>query len=320
MAPQYIDKTGLFRDILKEAQNREDIKPDKNRILNKRKEKDPLEVKAHMIIEHTTQLQCFLAENRESYIDVLNKTYSSNAMSDFERDKIDADTNSLIKTINSLVDDFKKDLRKRLTKLSGQHTLHLEAVSDILEADLKLACQNFSEQRAIRVQKELEIQKMSRLEIKARKSSPPDVLIEPDVLLEQDTEEKPEQQQINWALEDDEDSDSNQALSPEEMQLFEMENEKMLEDLMSLKDDVQQIESKVVKIAELQQIFTEKVLQQKDDIELISSNAVGASENIKDGNEEIRKAIQNRASIRVYILFFLLVMAFTLLFLDWYNE
>lgn len=314
MAPQYIDKTGLFRNILKEAQNREDIKPDKNRILNKRKEKDPLEVKAHLIIEHTTQLQCFLAENRESYIDVLNKTYSSNAMSDFERDKIDADTNSLIKTINSLVDDFKKDLRKRLTKLSGQHTLHLEAVSDILEADLKLACQNFSEQRAIRVQKELEIQKLSRLEIKARKSTPP------DVLLEQDVQEKPEQQQINWALEDDEDSDSNQALSPEEMQLFERENEKMLEDLMSLKDDVQQIESKVVKIAELQQIFTEKVLQQKDDIELISSNAVGASENIKDGNEEIRKAIQNRASIRVYILFFLLVMAFTLLFLDWYNE
>lgn len=314
MAPQYIDKTGLFRDILKEAQNREDIKPDKNRILNKRKEKDPLEVKAHLIIEHTTQLQCFLAENRESYIDVLNKTYSSNAMSDFERDKIDAETNSLIKTINSLVDDFKKDLRKRLTKLSGQHTLHLEAVSDILEADLKLACQNFSEQRAIRVQKELEIQKLSRLEIKARKSTPP------DVLLEQDAQEKPEQQQINWALEDDEDSDSNQALSPEEMQLFERENEKMLEDLMSLKDDVQQIESKVVKIAELQQIFTEKVLQQKDDIELISSNAVGASENIKDGNEEIRKAIQNRASIRVYILFFLLVMAFTLLFLDWYNE
>jgi len=314
MAPQYIDKTGLFRDILKEAQNREDIKPDKNRILNKRKEKDPLEVKAHMIIEHTTQLQCFLAENRESYIDVLNKTYSSNAMSDFERDKIDADTNSLIKTINRLVDDFKKDLRKRLTKLSGQHTLHLEAVSDILEADLKLACQNFSEQRAIRVQKELEIQKLSRLEIKARKSTPS------EALLEQDAQEKPEQQQINWALEDDEDSDSNQALSPEEMQLFERENEKMLEDLMSLKDDVQQIESKVVKIAELQQIFTEKVLQQKDDIELISSNAVGASENIKDGNEEIRKAIQNRASIRVYILFFLLVMAFTLLFLDWYDE
>ena len=108
-------------------------------------------------------------------------------MSDFERDKIDADTNSLIKTINRLVDDFKKDLRKRLTKLSGQHTLHLEAVSDILEADLKLACQNFSEQRAIRVQKELEIQKLSRLEIKARKSTPPDVLLEQGMFLHKKT-------------------------------------------------------------------------------------------------------------------------------------
>ena len=247
----------------------------------------------------------------DSYIDVLNKTYSSNAMTDFERDKIDADTNALIKTINSLVDDFKKDLRNRLTKLSGQHTLHLEAVSDILEADLKLACQNFSEQRAIRVQKELEMKKLSRLELKARQSSP-------DVF-EQDAQDKPEQQ-INWALEDDEDEDNNEVLSPEEIQLFEKENEKMYEDLMSLKDDVQQIETKVVKIAELQQIFTEKVLQQKDDIETIASNTVRASENINDGNEEIRKAIQNRASIRVYILFFLLVMAFTLLFLDWYNE
>lgn len=155
------------------------------------------------------------------------------------------------------------------------------------------------------------MQKLSRLEIKARKSTP-------DVL-EEEAQEKPEQQ-INWALEDDDDSDNNEALSPEEMQLFERENERMYDDLMSLKDDVLQIESKVVKIAELQDIFTTKVLQQKDDIELISSNAVGASENIKDGNEEIRKAIQNRASIRVYILFFLLVMAFTLLFLDWYNE
>ena len=53
--------------ILKEAQNREDIKPDKNRILNKRKDKDPLEIKAQMIIEHTTQLQWFLSQNRGKF-------------------------------------------------------------------------------------------------------------------------------------------------------------------------------------------------------------------------------------------------------------
>ena len=89
---------------------------------------------------------------------------------------------------------------------------------------------------------------------------------------------------------------------------------------MCLKDNVTQIQSQVVKISELQEVFTEKVLQQKDDIELIGANAVAATENVRDGNEELRKAIQRNASIRVYILFFLIVMSFSLLFLDWYND
>jgi len=76
----------------------------------------------------------------------------------------------------------------------------------------------------------------------------------------------------------------------------------------------------VVKIAELQEVFTEKVLQQSGDIEIIGRNAMATTENIKDGNEELRKAIQNQASVRVYVLFFLLVMSFSLLFLDWYND
>lgn len=302
-----VDKTGLFKDVLKEAQNRQDLMPDKNRILKKKPERDSLEVKASLIIEHTTELQEFLAEHRDAYIDVLNKNYSSTAMTDLERDKIDAGANALIRTINGLVDDFKKELRKRTAKLSGQHLLHLEAVSDILDADLKLACGHFSEQRAIRVQKELEAQKLSRLELKARKSH------------SSDFDDPKEEIKVNYALEDDEDNEDFE-ISPEEMQLFEQENEKMYQDFISLKDEVQQIESKVVKIAELQQVFTEKVLQQRDDIDLIHSNAVASTENVNDGNEELRKAIQKNASMRIYILFFLLVMSFTLLFLDWYNE
>ena len=98
------------------------------------------------------------------------------------------------------------------------------------------------------------------------------------------------------------------------------ENEDLYEDLMCLKDNVTQIQSQVVKISELQEVFTEKVLQQKDDIDLIGANAVAATENVRDGNEELRKAIQRNASIRVYILFFLIVMSFSLLFLDWYND
>lgn len=80
------------------------------------------------------------------------------------------------------------------------------------------------------------------------------------------------------------------------------------------------MEGKVVHIAELQELFTEKVLQQQIDIERISTTVVGTTENIKEANEQIRQAIQRNAGLRVYILFFLLVMSFSLLFLDWYND
>lgn len=80
------------------------------------------------------------------------------------------------------------------------------------------------------------------------------------------------------------------------------------------------MESKVVHIAELQQLFTEKVLQQEKDIERIAETVVGSTENIKDANKQIKQAIQRNAGLRVWILFFLLVMSFSLLFLDWYND
>merc|ERR1711934_235810 len=101
--------------------------------------------------------------------------------------------------------------------------------------------------------------------------------------------------------------------------MMEMENEKLIDHLSSLTNQVDQVQSKVVKIAELQSIFTEKVLQQADSLEKVADEAVSTTENVKEGNEAIRQAIQNKASYRVYILFIILVFSFSLLFLDWYN-
>ena len=57
---------------------------------------------------------------------------------------------------------------------------------------------------------------------------------------------------------DAENNDGENGLSPEEIQAYEQENEAMYEDLNSLRDNIQQIENKVVKIAQLQEVFTEK--------------------------------------------------------------
>lgn len=59
---------------------------------------------------------------------------------------------------------------------------------------------------------------------------------------------------------------------------------------------------------------------QKSDIDRIANTVVGVTENVKDANDQIREAIQRNAGLRVYILFFLLVMSFSLLFLHWYND
>ena len=75
-----------------------------------------------------------------------------------------------------------------------------------------------------------------------------------------------------------------------------------------------------MKIAQLQEIFTKKVLEQDKDIDNINQVAVGTTENVVEGNEQLREAMKKNAGLRVWILFFLLMMSFAILFLDWYND
>ena len=358
------NKTPQFQEALKRVEKRQH---DLSQILDEEgrpaggqrkvgrkaaKKVDDFEKKGKSIVENVTRLKQFLAENRNAYVDVLNNECLPDPITDLDRDSIDAGAHNFIRTSNKLISGFKSELKSQLEHLSPQRIQHLEAVTDILDEYLRSVCAIHSKQKAIRIEKELEVQKLSRLEVDARKRSHPEAPISSDQDFAADLDEDTEDDEVlpevrnkrrlkksssstgtdkktspdNGYLysSDDENEQSNNqpgsSFSPEEIQSFERENDALYEDLISLKDNVQQIQSKVVKIAELQEVFTEKVLQQKDDIDLIADNAVATTENVKDGNEELRKAIQRNASIRVYILFFLIVMSFSLLFLDWYND
>lgn len=80
-----------------------------------------------------------------------------------------------------------------------------------------------------------------------------------------------------------------------------------------------QIEGKVLEIAKLQEIFTEKVLQQEHDLNKVNETVITSTENVRGGNEQLREAMKKNAGFRVWILFFIITLAFTILFLDWYN-
>lgn len=97
------------------------------------------------------------------------------------------------------------------------------------------------------------------------------------------------------------------------------ENERLYAKFSHAKSDIQKVEKQIVEIHRLQETFAEKVLEQEKSIGFVNEAAVNTVENIKEGNEQIREAIRNIASRRVILLFCIIVLTFTLLFLDWYN-
>lgn len=56
-------------------------------------------------------------------------------------------------------------------ELGQTRSRHLESVCAILESALKSACAVYAGLQAVRVQREVDFQKMSRLEFKARKGA-----------------------------------------------------------------------------------------------------------------------------------------------------
>ncbi|KAG6935830.1 syntaxin 18 [Chelydra serpentina] len=248
-------------------------------------------------------------------------------MTDTERDQIDQDAQIFMRTCADAIQQLRTEAHKNVQ--SPQVREHRAAVLDFIEDYLKRVCKLYSEQRAIRVKRMVDKKRLSRLEPeqsnKAQAPSFPEKIVQNSSA---ESEEKPAYEEnkdqnltdahTNFGLWGD--GKGEDELSPEEIQMFEQENQRLVCEMNSLFDEVRQIEGKVVEISRLQEIFTEKVLQQDTEIDNIHQLVVGATENIKGGNEDIREAIKKNAGFRVWILFFLVMCSFSLLFLDWYDS
>lgn len=274
--------------------------------------------KARDIVKQVVKLQEILLENRNAYLNVVNYLSTDKTMTETTRQKIDSMAQELVNSCTLQLNAYKEEISKQ--NISKQKIEHYSNIIDSIEKYLKSVSKMYAETKAIRVKRVIETHKLSKLESKP---------LGEDNLLHTN---KPNEQLTNVAKPDGtvkkniislpapaiEDIETQ--LSAEEMQMFESENEHLFNELNSLSDEVKQIESKVVHIAELQELFSEKVLQQEGDIERIATTVATSTDNVKDANEQIRQAIQRNAGLRVWVLFFLLVMSFSLLFLDWYND
>uniref|UniRef100_A0A667XFB1 Syntaxin-18 n=1 Tax=Myripristis murdjan TaxID=586833 RepID=A0A667XFB1_9TELE len=290
-----VDITLLFKASVKTVKTRNKaigvgFESPKDEILKRSRPKNAFSPKAKEVITNITKLKDFLLQHRKDYVNAGSLISSDlTRMTDNERDQIDQDAQIFMRTCSEAI----KQLRNECVccqVTSAQVKEHRGAVLDLIEMYLKGVCKLYSEQRAIRVKRVVDKKRLSVSEV-----------LDNSVNL--------------W-----EESRVEDELSPEEIQMFEQENQRLVSEMSSLVDEVRQIEGKVVEISRLQEIFAEKVLQQETEIDNIHQLVVGATENVKEGNEDIREAIKNNAGFRVWILFFLVMCSFSLLFLDWYDS
>lgn len=303
----------------------------KNVILPTAKHRGDFETKARDVVSSITRLRDFLLQHRKEYVNAGSLLAGHlSTMTDAERDQIDNDAQMIIKTCRETIHRFRVEAEGQ--RVHPQVKEHRTMVIFLIDTYLKAVCRIFSEQKAVRVKRVVDKKKISRLEPDRSRSHVARLQAQRDTSADSNLDKKglgdhastptptptarPQSVELSERPSyEEEDTD----ISPEEAQMFEQENRALYEEMNSMVEDVRQIEGKVVEIAKLQEIFTEKVLEQDKQIDMISTTVVGASVNIKDANEEIREAIKKKAEFRVWILFFLVVCSFSLLFLDWYN-
>uniref|UniRef100_UPI00398E50B6 syntaxin-18 isoform X2 n=1 Tax=Pristiophorus japonicus TaxID=55135 RepID=UPI00398E50B6 len=326
------DITLLFRASVKTVKTRNRALGDhgelvKEEILRKGRTRAEFTARAREVLTNISKLKDFLLEHRKDYINASSFVMSEySSMTDTERDQIDQDAQIFMRACSDAIQQLRTEATKNV--ISPQVKEHREGVLDLLEVYLKNVCKVYSEQRAIRVKRVVDKKRLSRLEpeqhsnkklVSSSERIPPSKPANSEELdLKDESNDKsfPEVQN-NLGLWEDAKEDE---LSPEEIQVFEQENQRLVSEMNSLVDEVRQIEGKVVEISRLQEIFTDKVLQQEKEIDNIHELVVGTTENVKEGNEDIREAIKNNAGFRVWILFFLVMCSFSLLFLDWYDS
>ncbi|XP_038046497.1 syntaxin-18-like [Patiria miniata] len=311
------DITSLFKASVKTVRTRNKglgsgKEAGNSSILSHARNKTEFAIKARDVANTISKLKDFLLEHRRDYINAASHlTSDAGRMTDAERDQIDTDAQQFMRTCSETIRIFKTEVFKQT--MPAQVRSHKEAVFELLQEYLKAVCKLYSEQRAVRVKRVVDKKRISRLQPKQSSFSNK---LQPSAT---STPTKATQDSGSPDLETTNQEEDTEEFSPEEVQMFEQENKKLFNEMNCLVDEVRQIEGKVVEITKLQEIFADKVLQQEADIDRIADTVVATTENIKEGNEDIREAIKNNAGFRVWILFFLVMCSFSLLFLDWYS-
>ena len=94
----------------------------------------------------------------------------------------------------------------------------------------------------------------------------------------------------------------------------------MRAELQSDVDAARQVESTMLEITELLQLFSTNIEKQKEEIEALYSNTIDSKENLSKGNEQLAQARQQGSAARFYIVFFFSTLTFSMLFIHYVSD
>ena len=281
------------------------------------------------LVKNMVRMRSLLLENRKDYVNLYSSLLAeASEMTDKERDRFDYDVHVIMKTCTELLTKLRNELTLKAGSRNIQAREHFSVVLDLVEIYLKSVCSIYGELRAIRVKRACERQRLSRLAasfVSGRSVSPPPVSPPRDQnhtnrqFFQEEVEKNTRERRPSYFQETDNSAAQNNALTSEELQMFEEENTQLYDDLNSLTDEVKVLGGKVMEIAKLQEVFMENVLKQENEIDRLNSTVIASTESVREGNDQLREAIKKGAGFRVWVLFFIITLAFTVLFLDWYN-
>ncbi|RWS09158.1 syntaxin-18-like protein [Dinothrombium tinctorium] len=281
------------------------------------------------LVSTISKMREFLIRNRKDYINLYSPLLSrASLMSDEQRDAIDSDVCIFVKSCNNIIKNLKSEINNQ--KSSTQVKEHQTAIVENVEKYLKHVCDIYSQLKAVRVRRAFDKQKMSKLSGSQSKLRSSPLRVNNSINVNSNTNAcssettAPKKATYHHFTFDDKDLEPTKSvneieLTAEEIQVYEKENIQLFEEMNAMAEEVQQIEGKVIEISRLQEIFTDKILQQEQELNRVNATAVNATENVRGGNEQLREAMKKNAGFRVWILFFIITLAFTIIFLDWYN-
>lgn len=307
------DRTEDFREavrVIASKQGFDKVKMAKvmeSLILRRPQQKSLFTQEALKILESIRTLQIFIVNHKKDYMDRHRTTEQ-------DRDNIEHEVGALVKACREQIEILKNSIESKERKrqavtwlgvqgdaANAEDIAHKHGVVLILSEHLHSITALFDQLRAARFREVIDRTMPRQMQHLQSKLNTSEMSINNDP---KDTEVIQQNQAATKGIQ--------QQLLDEETQVLQVE-------LTNLIDTVQETERKMLEMSALNHLFSTHVLRQAQQIERLYEQAVEATQNVKEGNKELTKAIERNSSSRTFLLLFLVVLPLSLLFLDWYQ-